>query len=208
VATLILMVAGRGIAKLLTAGQIVVFRHDGFEFLTAGNFFYLPFTVTLVAITAIVAGVLTRRTGLGLFIEAVGNNPTASRYAGINARVVKLMVYTFCGLCAGLAGLIEAAYIRGADSNNAGLYKELDAILAVSIGGTALTGGRFSLIGSLIGALVIQSLTTTILAHDIPRAVDLMIKAGVVIVVCLLQSEAFRATLKRQFARLRSKERP
>jgi simple sugar transport system permease protein len=179
-----------------------VFRNPSFEFLTAGNFLWLPFTATMVGATAIVAGVLTRGTGLGLFIEAVGNNPTASRYAGINARVVKLMVYAFSGFCAGLAGLIETAYIRGADSNNAGLYKELDAILAVSIGGTALTGGRFSLAGSLIGALVIQSLTTTILAHDIPRAVDLMIKAAVVIVVCLLQSEAFRVKLKRQWRRV------
>ena len=95
-----------------------------------------------------------------------------------------------------LAGNLDSA-------TSARVQQELDAILAVSIGGTALTGGRFSLIGSLIGALVIQSLTTTILAHDIPRAVDLMIKAGVVIVVCLLQSEAFRSAVKRPFARLR-----
>ncbi|MEO6435549.1 MAG: ABC transporter permease [Tepidisphaeraceae bacterium] len=201
VATLILMVAGRGIAQLFTAGQNVDIRNRSFDLITAGNVLWLPFTVTLVAITALVAGALTRRTGLGLFIEAVGNNPTASRYAGINERLVKLAVYAFCGLCAGLAGLIEAANIRTAASNVAGLYKELDAILAVSIGGTALTGGRFSLIGSLIGALVIQSLTTTILAHEVPRAVDLMIKAGVVILVCLLQSEAFRAVVRRVFRR-------
>ena len=84
---------------------------------------------------------LTRGTALGLFIESVGNNPVASRYSGINARTVKLATYVVCGLCSGLAGLIATADIKGADANNAGLYLELDAILATAIGGTSLAGG-------------------------------------------------------------------
>ena len=130
-----------------------------------------------------------------LFIEAVGNNETASYFAGVNARGVKLFVYAFCGLCAGVAGLIEASAIKAADANNAGLYLELDAILAVVLGGTALTGGRFNLLGSLVGALIIQTLTTTILTRGVPVQYTLVVKAVVVLAVCLLQSEPFRARL-------------
>jgi simple sugar transport system permease protein len=201
IATLILMVSGRGIAQLLANGQIVTFDNPTLVFLAGGSLLGVPFTIVQVAIVAGIAATLTRATALGLFIESVGSNPTASRYCGVNARLVQLAVYTFSGFCAGVAGLIKAADIKGADANTSGLFLELDAILAVSIGGTALTGGRFSLLGSLIGALVIQLLTTTFLAHDIPRAIDLMVKAGVVIVVCLLQSETFRSKLLRKLRR-------
>src|SRR6266498_4151012 len=163
VATLILMVAGRGIAQLLTDGQIIAVERAGFTFIAGGYFLSLPFPVTLVLVALLLTAALTRTTAMGLFVEAVGNNETASYFAGVNARAVKLFVYTFCGLCAGVAGLIEASTIKAADANNAGLYLELDAILAVVVGGTALTGGRFNLLGSLVGALIIQTLTTTIL---------------------------------------------
>lgn len=203
VATLILMVAGRGIAQLITNGQIITFENPSFEFIGSGFLFHLPVPIYIALAIMAVAALGTRATALGLFIEAVGNNPTASYYAGISARRVKMIAYTFCGLCSGIAGLIVTADIKGADANNAGLYMELDAILAVAIGGTSLAGGRFTLIGSLIGALLIQTLTTTILtttivARGIPPAVTLVVKAAVVIAVCLLQSERFRALLKRR----------
>ena len=134
----------------------------------------------------------TRATALGLFLESIGNNATASRYAGLNARSVKVVAYVWCGLCAGLAGLVKAADIRAGDVGKLGLNMELDAILAAAIGGASLAGGRFSLLGSLIGALVIQSLTTSILMHDIQPEWSLVVKAAVVILVCLLQSEKFR----------------
>ena len=86
---------------------------------------------------------LTRGTALGLFVESVGNNPTASRYAGVNARLVKLICYGFGGLCAGMAGLVATADIRSSDPNNTGLYMELDAILAACIGGAALREAGF-----------------------------------------------------------------
>ncbi|MEK6249761.1 MAG: hypothetical protein N2C12_16375, partial [Planctomycetales bacterium] len=116
---------------------------------------------------------------------------------GLNVRLVRFLVYAFTGLCAGIAGIIYTSDITGADANNAGLYLELDAILAVVIGGTALSGGRFSLAGSIIGALIIQTLTTTIIitqidGHNIPPEYNLIVKAVVVLIVCLLQSEALR----------------
>jgi simple sugar transport system permease protein len=192
VATLLLMVAGRGIAQLLANGQIVTFTHPGFASLATGAFLGLPNPVWIVIAGLIAFGLLTRSTALGLFIEATGSNPTAARYTGIDAKRVKLAVYALSGLVAGIAGLILTADIQGADANNAGLYLELDAILAVSVGGTALTGGRFSLAGSIVGALLMQTLTTTILTKGVSPEMTLVLKAVVVVVVCLLQSPAFR----------------
>ncbi|MEW6159395.1 MAG: ABC transporter permease [Verrucomicrobiota bacterium] len=198
VATLILMVAGRGIAQLLTGGQIITFENKSFEFMARGAFLSLPFTITIVALVYAAVGIVTRRTALGLFIECVGDNETASRYSGIQTSAVKVASYAFSGFCAGLGGLILAADIKAADANNAGLYLELDAILAVVIGGTALTGGRFFLLSSLAGAVLIQALTTTILTRGIPVEFTLVVKAIVIVIVCLLQSEAFRNALWRR----------
>ena len=203
VATLILMVAGRGIAHLVTGSQIITFTDPVYSFLGSGFLFRVPFSLSVVAVTLVATAVLVRKTALGLFIEAVGGNATASRYAGVNATGVKWMVYVFSGACACVAGLISAADINAADPNNNGLYMELDAILAVVIGGTALTGGRFSLPGSVIGALVIQTLTTTILTYGVAPEKTLVVRAAVVVVVCLLQSEGLRekvAAFKRRAA--------
>jgi simple sugar transport system permease protein len=201
VATLILMVAGRGVAQLLTDGQNITFSDTRLSYFGSGFLLGLPFPLFLVAGVLAFTAWLARGTALGLFIESVGNNPTASHYAGVNARFVKLAAYAFSGFCAGIAGLVVVADIKSADANNAGLYSELDAILAVSIGGTALTGGRFLLLGSIIGALLIQTLTTTILTRGVPPAATYVLKALLIVAVCLLQSEAFRASLKRRFSR-------
>ena len=195
IATLILMVAGRGIAQLISEGQIINFTQPAFVYLGNGHFLGLPFTLTLVLGLLAFTYVLTRRTALGLFIESVGDNPTASRYAGIDARRVTFLAYLFSGFCAGLAGLVAAANIQSADANHAGLYLELDAILAVVVGGTALTGGRFYLVGSLIGALFIQTLTTTMYARNVSADIAPMPKALVIIAVCLLQSEKVRRSI-------------
>jgi galactofuranose transport system permease protein len=201
VATLILMVSGRGIAQLLTDGQIITFENKSFEFIGRGSVAGLPFTILLVLALWAVLSLLKSRTALGLFIECTGDNETASRYSGVNTNLVKLVAYSICSLCAGLAGLIAATDIKAADANNAGLWLELDAILATVIGGTALTGGRFFLAGSLIGALLIQTLTTTILTWGVAVELTLVVKAVVVILVCLLQSEKFRQVVwKRKVA--------
>jgi simple sugar transport system permease protein len=192
VATLILMVSGRGIAQLITKGQIPNFDTPSYQYLGRGYLFMLPFGVWLVVGMLLLLGILTRKTALGLFVETVGDNETAARFTGINVRMVKMVAYILTGLCAGLAGLVYAGNIGCADSNNAGLYKELDAILAVVIGGTSMNGGRFSLVGSLLGALMIQTLETTILALNVPPTWNLVVKAIAVLIVCLLQSESFR----------------
>ncbi|WP_136684069.1 ABC transporter permease [Falsirhodobacter xinxiangensis] len=190
IATLILMVAGRGIAQLVTEGVILTFNDPAFSFLGSGAVAGVPMPVILWLLTGLVVGLLVRRSALGLLIEAVGINRRASLLMGVRARFLIVLVYVVSGLCAAMAGMIVTADIRGADANNAGLWLELDAILAVVIGGTALSGGRFSITASLLGALIIQSINTGILISGWPPEFNLIVKALVIIVILTLQSPA------------------
>ena len=193
IATLVLMVAGRGIAQLITSGQIITINSDPYKFFGGGYWLALPFSIFIVAVAYIATGLVSRRTALGMLLESVGGNAEASRLAGIRSRGLILLAYVFCALCSGIAGVLIASNVNSADGNNAGLWIELDAILAVVIGGTALTGGRYFIAGTMVGALIIQTLTTTIYSIGIPPETTLLFKALVVTIVCLLQSPAFRA---------------
>jgi simple sugar transport system permease protein len=144
--------------------------------------------VLITAAAFILAGLLTRRTALGTLIEAIGINPVASRLAGLSARNIIWIVYIVSGLCATVAGLMITANVTAADANNGGLFIELDAILAVVLGGTSLRGGRYSLLGTIVGAFVLSTLTTTVYNFGIPANENLVFEAPVVIAVCLLQS--------------------
>jgi simple sugar transport system permease protein len=188
VATLILMTSGRGIAQLITEGRILTFSDPGFAFIGSGTVFGIPFPTIVWVATAVGVTLLMRRTALGLLIEATGVNRSASALAGVNATVILIAVYMASGLCAALAGIVTTADIRGADANNAGLWLELDAILAVVIGGNSLLGGRFSIAGSILGALIIQTINTGIVLSGFPSEYNLVIKAGLVIVILVLQS--------------------
>jgi len=114
----------------------------------------------------------------------------------VQARRLIVGAYAFCGVCAGIAGLLISSNVKSADGNNAGQLLELDAILAVTLGGTALTGGRFSLMGSVIGALIIQTLTYAIYSLGVPPEINLVVKAVVVFAVMLLQSPEFRSEVR------------
>lgn len=199
VATLILMVAGRGVAQLIVDGQVIIIANPAFEFLSNGFILGLPFAPLFVASLYVATHFILRRTALGLFIEAVGDNEKASQFAGLAAARVKALAYVACGACAGLTGVLAAANIRAADAHRAGENAELDAIFAVVVGGTALTGGRFSILGSLLGALLIQTLTTTMYNLGVPPAVAPVPKALLIILVSLLQSEKFRALAARSW---------
>jgi simple sugar transport system permease protein len=190
IATLILMVAGRGIAQLITEGAILTFNNDAFSNLGSGSLGGIPVPIYLWIAAALVIGLVVRRSALGFLIEATGINRRAATLAGVRARFLLFFVYAVSGICAAVAGLIVTADIRGADANNAGLWLELDAILAVVIGGTSLNGGRFSITASLIGALIIQSINTGILVSGFPPEFNLIIKAVIIIIVLTLQSPA------------------
>ncbi|MBS1164767.1 MAG: putative sugar uptake transporter permease protein [Proteobacteria bacterium] len=196
IATLILMVAGRGIAQLITEGVILTFNDKPeLIFVGSGSFLNLPMPVIIWIIVAILAILVVRRSALGLLIEAIGVNRRASTLSGVNSRVILLAVYAASGLCSAIAGVIAAADIKGADANNAGLWLEMDAILAVVIGGTSLLGGRFSLVGSLMGAMIIQSLNTGILLAGFPPEFNLIIKAAIILIILIVQSPASQAAM-------------
>ncbi|WP_374684972.1 ABC transporter permease [Rhizobacter sp. J219] len=196
VATLILMVAGRGIAQLITDGQIITIYYAPYFFIGSGYLLGIPFSLFIVAAVFALLWWVVTRTALGLFIQAVGINPAAARVAGVRSRLITLSTYGFCGLCAGVAGLLISSNVKSADGNNAGQLMELDAILAVTLGGTSLNGGRFSLAGSVIGALIIQTLTYAIYSMGVPPEVNLVVKAVVVFLVMLLQSPEFRQSVR------------
>lgn len=193
VATLILMTMGRGIAQLITEGRILTFNHPGFAFLGSGTVLGLPVPAWLWLLTGAGVALLMRRSALGMLIEATGINRRASALAGVNATVLLIAVYVASGLCAALAGIVVTADIRGADANNSGLWLELDAILAVVIGGNSLLGGRFSIIAALLGALIIQTIDTGILLAGYPSEYNLVIKAALVLVILVLQSPRIAA---------------
>ncbi|HIC8746401.1 TPA: galactofuranose ABC transporter, ATP-binding protein YtfT [Klebsiella aerogenes] len=196
VATLILMVAGRGVAQLITSGQIVTFDSPALSWLGSGSLLLLPTPVIIAVATLLLFWLFTRKTALGMFIEAVGINIRAAKNAGVNTRIVVMLAYVLSGICAAIAGIIVAADIRGADANNAGLWLELDAILAVVIGGGSLMGGRFNLLLSVVGALIIQGMNTGILLSGFPPELNQVVKAVVVLCVLVVQSPRFIGLLK------------
>jgi galactofuranose transport system permease protein len=188
VATLILMVAGRGIAQLITEGRIVTFTSPQLAWFGNGSVLGIPAPVAITLGMLVLTLLLVRGSALGVLIEATGANARASELAGVGTWAVTIAAYVWCGLCSSVAGVIAAADILGADANNAGLWLELDAILAVVIGGTSLFGGGFSVILAVLGALIIQAMNTGILLSGYRPELNLVVKAVVVIAVLLLQS--------------------
>lgn len=192
IATLVLMLAGRGVALLITGGFITTVNSDPFEYIATGYLVGLPFAfiISLAAIALI--GTFERRTALGMLTESVGINPEASRLAGVRSRGIIFSAYVLSGLLAGIAGVIYSSNIRAADANAAGLFIELYAILAVVLGGTSLQGGKFSIAGTVIGVLIIQTLDSTILFLGVPSAQSPVFFALVVVLVVIVQSPRLR----------------
>ena len=188
VATLILFVAGRGIAQLLSGGEVLTFDAPALQSLARGTLAFLPASLFVVLAALAAIALVLRRTSAGLYLEATGDHPRSARLAGVPVAAVLLGAYGASGLLAALAGVLVAADIGAADAANAGLYVELDAILAVVIGGARLTGGRVHLARTLLGVLVLQALTTSILILDWGYEATLMVKAAAVLAACALQS--------------------
>jgi simple sugar transport system permease protein len=205
VATLILMVAGRGIAQLIERGQIMTVYYKPYHWFGNGFILGLPVSIYIVAVVYIVAWLLVRKTSIGLFIESVGLNSKSTYYSGISEKNIKLFAYTFCGFCGAVAGLILGSYIHAIDANNIGLNYELDAIFAVVIGGTLMSGGRFSLLASIVGALIIWTFTITMYIFGVPANALLAGRAVLVLVVILLYSDYARLFLNKIFDRKGSK---
>ena len=192
IATLILMVAGRGVAQILTNGKQFTTLYTPFRFIGQGSLFCLPMPIVISAIVVAAVALFTRKTAFGTMVESVGINPSASRLSGINAKAVFLIVFALTGLLSGIAGLIYSSRIMSNDSNNAGLNYEMDAILAVVIGGTNMSGGKFSLAGTVIGSIIIRTIVTFVYYFGIVSEATMAFKALIIAVVIVLQSEPAR----------------
>jgi ribose/xylose/arabinose/galactoside ABC-type transport system permease subunit len=180
VGTLVLFIAGRGIGQVMTNGNLQVFKNPSFQFIGLGRIFGVPCQVLIMLALVAGAGWMLGRTLFGRQILAVGGNEKAARLAGIPVASVKRRVYAISGLCAGIAGLVVVSINSSSDANLVGLGMELDAIAAVAVGGTPFSGGRATVIGSLLGALIIQLLRYTLLANGVPDAAALVVKGAII----------------------------
>ncbi|WP_022890442.1 ABC transporter permease [Agromyces italicus] len=193
ISTLIMMLAGRGIAKVITEGQNTSASNEPFRWIANGFLIGLPVVFLLAIAIAIVVGLVVRRSALGLMIEAIGINPKASRMAGIKPNGLLLTVYILSGVLAGVAGIMSVGTVMTVDVSRTGYQMELDAILAVVIGGTSLSGGKFSIGGAVVGGLLIATLDKTIVFLGISSSATPAFKAIVIVVLCLLQSQRVRS---------------
>jgi ribose/xylose/arabinose/galactoside ABC-type transport system permease subunit len=189
IATLVLFIAGRGIAQVVTNGRLQTFSNPTFEFIGLGQLFGIRFQVILMVVVVIIAAWVMRVSTFGQYVLAIGGNEPAARLAGVPVNRVKLIVYGVSGLLAGIAGLIVIAINTSSDANQVGLNMELDAIAAVAVGGTPLTGGRATIVGTLLGALIMQLIRYTLLAHGIPDSIALVVKAAIILVAVYVQRQ-------------------
>ncbi|MBF4461201.1 MULTISPECIES: ABC transporter permease [unclassified Rathayibacter] len=208
ISTLVVMLAGRGLAKVITGGQNTAATNEPFRWIANGYVFGLP-VVFLIAIAIVVlVGILVRRSALGLMIEAIGMDPKAARLAGINRRGLLMTAYIASGLLAGVAGVFATASVMTVDVSRTGYQLELDAILAVVIGGTSLAGGKFNITGAAVGAILIATLDKTVVFLGVSSSATPAFKAIVIVALCLLQSERVRSAFKsRREARRRAPQK-
>ena len=192
IATLILMVCGRGVAQILTDGKQFTTLYSPFRWIGQGSCLWLPTPIVISAVVVAAVAIFVRKTAFGTFVESVGINREASRLSGINAKRVIFIVFALTGLLSGIAGLIYSSRIMSNDSNNAGINYETDAILAVVIGGTSMSGGKFSLAGTVIGSIIIRTIITFVYYFGIASEATMAFKALIIAVVIVLQSEPVR----------------
>ncbi|WP_309664018.1 ABC transporter permease [Tabrizicola sp.] len=187
VATLVLFIAGRGIAQVMTNGNLQVFKVPEFQWIGLGRPFGIPAQVIIMVCIVALAAWLLARTSFGRQVLAIGGNERAARLSGIATGRIKIAVYAISGALAGVAGLVVIAINSASDANLVGMGMELDAIAAVAVGGTLLSGGRATIIGTLLGALIIQLVRYTLLANGVPDAAALVVKAAIIIGAVWLQ---------------------
>ena len=204
IATLILMVAGRGVAQIITNGRQMTIDYTPFKFLSQGSILFLPMPVIITALVVLLMILFTRKTSFGMFVESVGINANASRVSGLNSRRIIMIVFILTGFLSGISGLIYSSRIMQNDSNNAGLNYEMDAILAVVIGGTNMSGGKFNLGGTVVGSIIIRTIITFVYYFGVASEATMAFKALIVAVVIILQSEPVQKAMAKQRKRRRT----
>lgn len=187
IATLILFISGRGIAQVLTNGNLQTFNNPSFTWLGTGRLLGLPVQGWIAIILVIVLALVVRRTIYGRYLLAVGGNERAAALSGVPVVPVKIATYVIASSLAGLAGLIVVAINSASDAARIGQLMELDAIAAAVVGGAVLSGGRAPIIGAALGAVFIQLLGYTLVANGVPDAVTLVVTAAIIVAAVWLQ---------------------
>ena len=192
IATLILFISGRGVALVLTNGNLQTFTNPSFTWLGTGRLLGIPAMGWIALGLALVVAVVVRRTIYGRYLLSVGGNERAASLAGTPVARVKIWTYVICSTFAGLAGLIEVAQNSASDAARIGSLMELDAIAAAVVGGAALSGGRAPILGTLLGALFIQLVGYTLIANGVPDEATLIVTAAIIVVAVWLQDSRRR----------------
>jgi galactofuranose transport system permease protein len=187
VATLVLFLGGRGIAKALLDGQLREFRVPNFDYIGTGRPLGIPVQVIVMLLLVALTSWVMRSTAFGRYVLAAGGNEAAARLAGVPVNRTRLVVYGITGMLSGLAGLIVISLNSSTDPNLVGLNMELDAIAAAAVGGTVLTGGRATIVGTLIGAILVHQLRYTLISHGIADGTTRIVTAAAILAALLLQ---------------------
>lgn len=187
IATLILFISGRGIAQVLTNGNLQTFSNPSFSYLGTGKVLGLPFQGWLALAIAFVLFWVMTRTTFGRYVLAIGGNERAAELSGGPVKRVKIGVYMICGVLSGLAGLIVVAINSASDAARNGNLMELDAIAAAVVGGALLQGGRAPIFGAILGAVIIQLVKYTLLANGVEDEVALIAKALIILAAVYVQ---------------------
>jgi simple sugar transport system permease protein len=194
------------VGLLLCNNQIIYIREPSYA--AFGSFLGpIPAPIVIAAICVVIMSLVLKKTAMGLYVQSVGINRKASRIAGLNSQRIIFLCYVICGLCAGIAGLVNSSRVSNADSNNIGLNYEMDAILAVALGGNSLGGGKFNLAGSIIGAYTIQAITTTLLAMGVSTEQAPVFKAIIVVIIVAIQAPPVKAFFKEHSAKREKKDK-
>lgn len=187
VATLALLVAGRGLAQIFTNGQLLIVTDPVVLALGQARPFGIPAPVIVAAVAVAVVAFLIRRTTFGRYVVAIGGNRSASYLSGHPVRRTLLAVYAISGLLAAVAGIVATARLGASDPSNIGVLIELSAITAVVVGGTPLTGGRVRLAGTVMGALLMQLISTTFISNNLPFTWAQVLTACIILVAVYVQ---------------------
>lgn len=185
VATLAMLTIARGLTLLYTEGFPISGLGADFSYIGTGWLFGIPVPVWISAIIVGVAVIVTNKTRLGRYIYAIGGNESASRLSGINISRVKIIVYSIGGALAAIGGLIVTSRLDSAQPN-AGISYELDSIAAVVIGGTSLSGGKGSIMGTVLGAIIIGVLNNGLVLLNVSPFWQQVVKGGVILLAVII----------------------
>jgi galactofuranose transport system permease protein len=190
VATLITLITIRGVAEVTVNGFQFAFLSAPIVSWLSGNLFgFLPRQVILMAVIVAIFAWLMRATSFSRYVLAAGGNQAAARLAGVPVNRILIIVYTLSGLLAGVAGLAFIAFDSAANPVTGGVGMELDAIAAVAVGGTPLTGGRATIFGTVIGAIFIQLIRQTLVARNVPDDIASVIIGVLIILAVFVQRQ-------------------